>query len=591
MKRGAQISLILTSLAVSAFGGDALNPMLRLNELRTEAPAQASVSMRGAKFSALGALPADTDSFLAVTGIGELASMLPGEAASLAGGELVAELDSFAVGISARAVRDLQRMMPLFQVMSTGMDERAEIWGAQANETAARAIVATQREQHREKGEMLIAATTDFHLAPVYFTLSAKEGGTALLHQLSMLPLMLPMGSDAPVEMTVRGGWRGFCVLGDRIDLSPAELSPEHEAQVKKNLSRARLYVVARVIADKLVMVVCSDLAEIKETVRPGQSLLASPVMAPFDASLPRKVLAVGYSSPDVVQLREELDMHDYRSAASFMEQVFTRLSKENEACAAASSSLKSLVDIVSALRPEHYGAERVTIWQEDALHVHMVTASAGIRFNPGHSVSYDASRAPETVAYLESTPVTGASAVNVASAFSLVETVQKGYMATLKAESASGVQAPLPGLQECRPAVEAASAVFEKWHAGQSGNLTVLLGAAAEDAGSPVTIQLRAVGADEAQLQAGSVQMTVNAAPLRSEAAGVTGAAQGAVFAFNLPQAAQAWGRLLPATQDKAEPGGLYEFSRYVRRIDGAVTSSNHEIHSLLRIFPVEKN
>lgn len=591
MKRGAQISLILTSLAVSAFAGDELNPMQRLNELRTEAPVRSSVSMRGGKFAALGALPADTDSFLAIANIGELAAMLPGVGSPLAGGELVAELDSFAVGISARAVQDLQRMMPLFQVMVSGQDERAEIWGAQANEAAARAIVATQREQHQENGEKLIDATADFHLAPVYFTLSAKEGGTALLHQLSMLPLMLPMGSDAPVEMTVRSGWRGFCVLGDRIDLSPAELSPEHETQVKENLSNARLYVVARVIAEKLVVVVCSDLAEIKENVRPGQSLLASPLMAPFDVCLPRNVLAVGYSSPGVVQLREELDLHDYRSAASFMEQVFTRLSKGNETCTAAASALKSLADVVSALRPEHYGAERVAIWQEDALHVHVVTTAAELQFKPGYPACYESSLAPETVAYVESTPVTGVSAVNVASVFNLVETVQKGYMATLKAESAAETQAPLPVLQEYRPAVEAASAVFEKWNAGQTGNLAVLLGAAAGDAGAPMAVQLRAEGADEARITARSVQMSVNAAPFGGEATGVTEAAEGAVFALNLPQAAQVWRRISPAMQGEPVQGGLFEFSRYVRRIDGAVTSSNHEIHSLLRIFPVEKN
>lgn len=315
---------------------------------------------RANAFSALAALPADTDSFFAIAKLGEL---LSGEIASvIPGADVAAELDGFALGMSEAAAQDLQRLMPLFQVLTEAESPLGEEWCAKAAPDAARAIVAQQREARYRAGELLVQATRDYHLSPIYMVLSCKPGGESLLHQLSVLPLMVPVGADSPMVLMARGSSRGFYLRGDALDLSKAELAPEHEEQIARNLQQARLYVMAEVQGNKLVLVICSNLEEVKHPRRVSQSLLGSDKMAPFDALMQRDALALGSCSPTVVSMREQLNLCTYRITASFMGGVFRRLAGENPAMAAAADALDSLAQQLDTLVPPRTEAEQVMV-------------------------------------------------------------------------------------------------------------------------------------------------------------------------------------------------------------------------------------
>lgn len=610
--------MLLTALAFPLFAGEVQDAMTRLQSLQTESAGALTARARAGVFSALGALPQDTDSFFAVSHLGELADFLQGETSEISGAELASGLDGFAIGLSARTVRDLQHLKPLFEVVAAAQTDWVDIWGESANDEAARAIVAVQREQMAADGEKLVQATRDFHMAPIYFVLTAKPEsiGEALLQQLCVLPLMVPMGSDAPIEMTMKGGWRGFCVQGDWMDLSNAGLSPEHEQQVKQNLANARLYVVSRMVADKLVLAICSNLDEVKIPSRLDNSVLASPVMAGFDSAMKRDSWVVGYSSPAVVKLREESDLFDYRYAASFMEKVFTRLASGNASCATAAASVKALMEMVKSVLPHQHGAERLAVWKDDGICLHLICESDSTQFATGRLRFLHHAHAPGTVVYAESTPAVCSSSVDVPAVLNHVENVQKGYMDTVKTERAAEVRKSMETLQQHRRAVELIASIMQKLGGAMHDSSAILVHETAPDNKFAAAGYMRADLTDAAQcreieslMQEVSKELAGNAEPgiqfkaddktlhlscyggesplLREMEAPVSAA--GALMSVNVPALARVLeresGRTLDA--DVAETAeSLYELSQYVQRIEAAATTVDKKTHMLLRVI-----
>ena len=616
MNKLALFSFALAFLAFPVQSQEVADPLSCLLSLNAETPEPLSLKVREKAFSALGGLPADTDSFMAVNKLGELIDLLQLDSGEVPGIELANELDCFAVGLSGQTVKDLRRLQPLFQVFSATYKEVANSWGEQADAAAARAIVAAVREQHAADGDSLVQATEDLHLAPIYVTLTAAPGGQKLLKQLAVLPLMLPMGLDAPVEMTVRKGWRGFCVRGDKIDLSTAELAPEHEQQILDNLKRARLYVLARVSGNTLTLVICSNPDEIRTPARLADSLLASPLMADFDACLKRDARAAGYSSPEVVKLREEADLFAYLNVADFMRRVFASLGKENESCAAAAVAVKSLVDMVTEVLPSRHGAERVTVWKEDALCMHLVSESDAPRFASGALRFYALSHHPETAVYVETTPMTCGVSVDVPAVLNHVESVQKGYLATIRPEHATDTQEDLQMLQAMRPSWEKLAAGVQKLGASLTGSAVLLVRQNDGQTPGSAGIYARAdVGnADQAReigsmlqmgcaalrgAESGALQLVVNDASLLLNAAGPASpldapggnavAAAGSIVAVQVPALARAMA--LEADKDKdaelAEAAEtMLNISQYVHRLEAAATTAEDRSSVLLRVY-----
>lgn len=608
----------LTFPVQTCLGGE---PFAKLQSLMAGAPSSLSVNARERVFSALGALPADIDSFAAVNKLGALAELLQEQAGAVPGMDLASELDSFAVGITPRTVQDLQRMKPLFQVLSASQDEVADAWCAQANADAARAIVAVQREQKAEDGDRLVQATAEFHLAPIYMVLTARPGGETLLQQLSVLPLMLPMGTDAPIEMTVRSGWRGFCVHGSMLDLSAAELAPEQESRLQANLQKARLYVLARTVGNKLVLVICSNPDEVKIPARSADSALASPQLAAFDAVLPRGAWSVGCSSPAVVKLREELDLFDYQYVAAFMERVFLRLAGQNEACAAAAKAVKSLLDAAVQVLPARSGAERMVLWEEDALYLHLVSDAGTQRFTPG-TLRYTGQAAkPDTVVYAESTPVAGVPALDIPAVLGQVETVQRGYLATLNPAAARVMEPEAQRLQQYRPALEQLGTGLQNWYVALAGSGALLLREPADGEPQTFAFSLRGEFADDSVaantctlMQNGlngiipkdsprpvvSVSANTVLVHYGAEASGCIAPEAGiqvpggALISVNVPAVVRLMERLDPDAQNpriQAALQGARDTAACVERVDVAACSKDEELHALIRVQTTEKS
>lgn len=590
-------SLAVTLSVSPLFAAETATPLELLQQLAAPAGAECSVKQRARQFSALGALPADTESFLAVSRIGALVARAGVDEAALPQMSLIAELDSLAVGVSAGTTADMERLMPLIRALSAmQLQEKAERWSEAAHADASRAIVAVQREQSELNGEQLVQATQDFHLSPIYFALTARDGGELLLQQLSVLPMMLPMTGDYSLEVTARGAWRGLCLHGSRLDLSAAGLSPEQETAIKQNLENARLYVVASMVGKRLVFAICSNLDELKTPARPGESLLASSAMKEFDSCLSRNPWAIGYSSGAVVAMRDKVNSFNHEIIADFMEEVFNRLGAETPSCASAAAAIKSLRSLYGQFVPQQPGAERLVVWGEDDLYLQLTNTGCSHVFAPGAIRYAGQALAGNTAVYAESTPLQGLPAVEIAAVLNDAEAVHKGYLATLKPEIAEQQAASMQEFQNGRPLVEQVLGLAQDCNNRTLSSGALLVTANAAGAPAPASVSFRAEVSDAPEFAA-RLQSTCSAAPCCKESAprvsvegkevvlsfgesSVVPVAQpvpvsgGALFSVNL----EPLGRLMNQPE-------LQEISTVVQGVDGAACTQGGECHTLLRV------
>ncbi|MBR5331339.1 MAG: hypothetical protein IKV13_07595 [Akkermansia sp.] len=586
-----------------------------LTQEAQSAPAAAlSPKARARVFPALAALPADTDSYFAVSKLGDIfAGLLMGE---IPGAEVVAELDGFALGMSEPAVRDLERLMPLFQVLTSAESIAADQWSKKATPEAARAIVAQQREARHRAGELLVQASRDFHLAPIYVVLTCKPGSEALLHQLSVLPLMIPVEPDGPLVLMARGSSRGFYLRGDSIDLTEAELAPEHESEIARNLQHARLYVMAEVIGNKLVFSVCSNLDEVKLPRRAAQSLLGTPKMAAFDALMKRDAVALGSCSPAVVNMCEKSNLFAYRGAAAFIGAVFKRLGGENAAMGAAANAVEQMLQQLETLLTPAQGAEEMMLWREPGGFCMQLVSDAGnLSFAPG-VLSFGAYHdAPDTLFFAESTPLQGLPAVNVPGLLQLVEEVQQAYINTLLPEYAEAEARSLRELQQARPGLEKLASGGQKIASALGGSMAVLVQEGDAAAKNPA-FSLRAAVSDAPVLDEGIRQIQEAAAELELPACfGGAGPLQvqqqadavlvstgrglplalpqggaavqgGAVFSLNIQALAREMKRVRASETDAAAM-----LASGVKKLEGASTIRGKMLYTTLRVVLNKNN
>lgn len=582
---------------------------------------------RAARFSALAALPADTDSFFALAGLGEMARRMQ-DADSDAGqmaAAMVTELDGFALGMSQAAVQDLQRLLPLWQASMLSLSDWMVEWSRKATPDAALAIAAQGREQEQKLGETLVQATRDFHLAPIQLVLSCKPGGQNLLHLLSVLPLMVPVEPGGLVSLVAHGACRGFCLRGDKLDLDELELAPEHEAQIKENLKKVNLYLLAQVQGNHLVVTLCSNPDELPAMPALADSVLATARMQEFDAELGHEPLVLGYSSPTAVNLREEWNMSAYYAVPRDLALVFSRLVDTSASMAPAVAAIEQMLSQLASLVPSKDTAERFVAWKQDAAYYLRLSSDAcGHTFEPGSFSLLQELQNPDTAIFAESTGVKGMPQVDFTALMNNVQLVQQAYLDTLAAEHAATRASELDELRQLRPVADKAVAVLNTASLAEGGSVSLLLrgkGASATT-GVPVSLSLRADVADPAAMRTGveqfrqSVQALTQAdssascpmevqsgercilftndeqgLPLSSSQPPVR-VSGGAVFSLNLPalaSALEAAARVSASKDLQQSAASIKEISASLQMVEGAMTTHDDQIHTLIRFTPAQ--
>lgn len=409
---------------------------------------------RAGIFSALAAMPAETESFFAIRGVGNFFKLreLAALARELPMLAMASGLDGLALGMSDASARDLERLLPLFESISGNTGQIADIWASRAEPAAGLAIVAQQRETDQKQLDALVAATRQFHVAPVYLALSSRPESVSLLHTISMLPMMMPATPNGEVEPMLQGELRGLCVRCDKLDLDAAGLPADVEQQVKQNLSSARLYVLMRVVQNRLVLAICTHPEEVRWTVEPADSLLGTAGIEKFDAMMQPRAVALGECSAVLVNLRAKSNLQGYRDMATFLGGVFSRLADGSETAAAAAEAVQRILQVCEQTMPACQGGETLKIWQDEDVYMEFTADARGQYFEPDHISACQ--EQPGAVLTLQGTPLRGGAELDIPALLRDIQAVHDGYKMTLKPEFVAATENEFQDFRQLMPAL-----------------------------------------------------------------------------------------------------------------------------------------
>lgn len=621
-------------LLASAVAQETASPLAEWLVQPTAAASVPAVSpeQRAAVFSAMASLPADTDSFFAIRGLGDYLGNedFNALAAGFPAVSMVAGLDGFALGLSEAAVKDLQRMLPLFSAIVGEQPELADEWLEKAVPDAGLVIVAQQREARQYTTEQLLEASRHAHLAPVYMVLSSRPESVSLLHTISMLPLMMPADPSGLIEPVMQENARGFCVRCDKFDWDEAELPADIVARIRQNLSQTRLYVTLHMVRDSLVLAVYTNPQELHFPESAAASVLGTARMHSYDSLMHAGACAMGLSSAALVNLRENLNLQAYRGAARFMGGVFRNLVSGQPAAAAVDRLLQTLV----TLSPDCRGAEKIQVWKDGDYYVEFTADASGLSFEPGKLGVYPYANQQGTIFFAQGTPLRGMPEIDAAAVIDDVLTVQNGYLDTLNPVARADAEADLETFRLLSPALKSLavglagagralggeSALLLQWNPLASGvvqAVPVALRVSLGDSAAYAEAEKHLVAAGDSlyallterekkELQQEllahvSVERAESALVVKNGSDALTPAGApdtievpgGMVFTLRLAELGDALSFIARKNHDSdlnAAAADISSAAEEIQRIDGAVSTQNNRLRVRLRVRPVSK-
>lgn len=584
---------------------------------------QATPAQRAAAYPSLALLPADTDSFLHFARLNEWMELLDADALSSVPGLFTKGFkpESFAIGANEKAARDVARLAQVVKLLAAEEEALIEQWVEAAGPDAARAVVAQLREFRQWRGEQLVELTDDMEVAPLHMVLSCRPGGESVLKQLSVMLMMVPVGVEGPLELMMRGNRRGFCLCCGELDLSGANLAPEHETQILKNLRNKRLYVMAEVRGRHLVLTICSNLKDVKLPSEAADSLLGSDTMDAYDDMLQKDTYVLSHSGAALVNGSRDVNLMEYQGAAQFMQRVFESLPESVASARPAAGALGRLMDYLKLWNQDKSEANCLRVWKgkDGAWYIHGEEEACGVAFEPGSLGQRAGAAAADTVFFAESTALQGISPESVRNLVNDVKLVQQGVLATLKPEAAARAHSRIQETAWVFAALDSYAALAESLSPVLSGNGALLVQETGR-ADSPVSLSLCAGALPATEENAGRWQeasLAFNQLPdalksgwsLKPEAgsilfstaeppAGMPGPVAaaseqgGAVMLLNM----QALARVADAvaayeqTEEACENAALMrDVARRLERIEGACSIQENRMHYKFRLTPVK--
>lgn len=376
------------------------------------APAQAtegqSPARRAADYSALAALPENTDSFFVLSHVEDW--LLPLLVKAGGAGEMLTYaglFDSVAMGTSPGATEDLQRLSMLGSCIR-GAEAVASLqnaWAAQASPVMQRKMVGQQRKLNQEMLQKMLEGTENFHLAPVYLVLSGKAGSELLMHQLSGFPFMVPLEPASPLELVLKDSWRGFVLHANRLSLEDLGLPPEEEARLRKNLQDARVYFLVKAVGTKLVVALCSHPEELSIPVDASASVLASPVAARLDAYAEKRVYMAARSSAALMGIQRHSFLECCRILAEYMKGTFRSSAVEAspaEPLLQAADAISRLQEMLGKMLPPVEQPEWCFVLRkEDTVQLLSETDALGLRMEAAPLPCWSYFAAPDSMLYM----------------------------------------------------------------------------------------------------------------------------------------------------------------------------------------------
>ena len=414
----------LGALALAAAPLQAASPQESFAQLAQ--PAQALVAKQytySAATPALSLLPQQTEGMVVIPRVGEHLSRLMKN--SCRSSEKVQCLDSAALSLSPGSAETLRTLLTLAMhaQLVDRLEYMGELWLSAAKPEYEAAIKGSFDASLTQCAARLKQAVRGLHIPPIYAALTAASGKDAEFEAFYQ-EMTGKMAADAASPKAQRCGLKPAEVEGytglemPRAALLRRLLMPElrQEPDVAAALNEGSIYLLTKKQGNAILLVLCSDPAEISLPASAAESLSNASALQMPAASLPElpgaDPLGVAWLAPAVIQAYALAgQQNDMVVLADTVASTFDKLAAEDAAnapaYAEASAGVKRLTSTIFPQVPEAKVPATLTAWQTgDEVHLQFDYDAMGLHYEPGELRTASLSDAAETILYAESTAV-----------------------------------------------------------------------------------------------------------------------------------------------------------------------------------------
>lgn len=425
---------------------------------------KADLMNRAAVLPAAALLPADVDSFLVLTNVGDTLLRLAGKNAApeLAA---VSGIESIALGVSADGVQMLKTVSDSVGTagLTDGVSGLGAKWVSRASESVApviRAELETLTAQAKQQAE---AAFDKVAVKPVYLAVTVKPEAVSTMQLMVGLAVGQLSGGDLRGIVEVNG-FKGVCI---------SEQCPIQ----KPNGKPMDAWLMYRMQGNSLLLVLCGDPSEAKAPASPAESVLAEAELQ--DSRINKKTVVVTSASPGFVNMMADMPSSPEVMAA-FAGGVFRKLASSDPAFKTsgvdAVNGIDYLMQQFRKLSVAVTSPSQCYVWADDDVHMELVQDACGAEYAPATMKQPVQLTNPDVAFYLESAPNTGGPSVDLSGMMGVAGTIANAVVQTFGEPYRSKRQAEVNRAMSYVPEIQALEKIATTISVGLTGSSTVVV-------------------------------------------------------------------------------------------------------------------
>lgn len=378
-----------------------------------EPQAALSPEKRAAVLPALAYVPAEADLVIATAapGVASLELMrLLGENPpdDLARG--LSSIHDAALVAGAGSAAALERGLPLFTQASQleTMQKCADYWCEHAN-PAYVATIRTAFQQQIKQGHIgLLADFEQFHLAPIYYAVTAEPGREAdftAMHQQLVKCLRDAAEQDSEIQYEEGSGFSGIRMNWLHAYKWLMKKAPQ-DTEIAQALAQRELHFITCIRGGIALMILCERPGEVTLPINASYSMLNSPKLSGADAHIDSLLATAWVSTAFNRTMRACMQRNRFpmaQAVVNALQGIGAQDAANQQAYNAAAQDIAWLV-----WQPSYFNELRtpltMQVWQQgQQVFVQTVSDAQGMTFEPTKLRLTSQADAPETAFYMES--------------------------------------------------------------------------------------------------------------------------------------------------------------------------------------------
>ena len=371
---------------------------------------------RAAVLPSLALVPANADFVLALPTAGatslELMSLLGEKDIPAALEKGVGSIHDAVLVAGSGSAAALERALPILSLASQlETMQQCQAWWCERAMPAYAPIIRECFEQQMAQGKAgVLEALGQFHLAPVYYALTAEHGHEtdfADMHSQLVQGMRAAAEQDPELRFQESNGYAGLRISQLHAYRCLMKKEPQ-DPDIRRALAQRELYLYTKREGNAAIFILCEQPGDIELPAELSYSMLYSPKLSGADAHIDH-LRATAWVSTAFNRTMRDCCRRDRFPAAQAIVDALRKIGAQDSANQQMYNEAAQALTWLVWQQPTSFEDIRtpltVQVWQQgELLGIESRSDAQGMRFEPGKLGLIAQSSAPETLFYMEST-------------------------------------------------------------------------------------------------------------------------------------------------------------------------------------------